>query len=485
MGIWSRKSIEDVEHSGELRRHLGLTNLTLMGVGGTIGAGIFVLTGTAAANYAGPAVALSFVIAGLGCLFAALCYAELASMIPVSGSAYTYAYVTMGELVAWIIGWCLVLELLFAASTVAVGWSGYFSAYLNELGLFLPGALSQPPLTFVRGGGIELSGSFLNLPAAAVLIALTCILHFGIRGTAIANALMVAVKLIVILLVIGCGAAYVQPGNWTPFIPPNTGEAGEFGWSGIVRAAGVVFFAYIGFDMVSASSNEANNPKRDIPLALMLSLLVCTILYISMCMVMTGLVSYTQLNVPHPVFVAISQAPELAWLRPVINLGAVIGLASAMLFILYGQARVFYAMAKDRLIPDVFGKVSPLRRIPVFGTWFVGITAALMAGVLPIQLLGELVSIGTLSAFAMVCVGVLALRRIDPDRVRGFRVPFIAFVAPAGVATCVYMMVSLPGATWVRFAVWLAIGLAIYFFYGRHRSKLAAQTASAPGAAAN
>jgi APA family basic amino acid/polyamine antiporter len=264
-------------------------------------------------------------------------------------------------------------------------------------------------------------------------------------------------------------------------------EFGEFGWSGVVRAAGIVFFAFVGFDMVSASSNEAINPKRDIPLALMLSLLICTILYISMCMVMTGLVSYTQLNVPHPVFVAISQAPQLAWLRPLINLGAIIGLASAMLFILYGQARVFYAMAKDRLVPDAFGKVSPIRRIPLFGTWFVGVLAALMAGMLPIQLLGELVSIGTLSAFAMVCVGVLALRKLDPDRIRGFRVPFIAFVAPAGVATCVYMMVSLPGATWIRFIVWLALGFAIYFFYGRHRSKFAkvAGTSAAPTATAN
>jgi len=394
-------------------------------------------------------------------------------MIPVSGSAYTYSYVTMGELVAWIIGWNLVLELLFAASTVAVGWSGYFSAYLNELGLILPRELTEPPLALAKDGAIELSGTFVNLPAVAVLLALTGVLHFGIRGTAIANALMTLVKLIVVLLVIGCGAAYVRPENWTPFIPPNIGEFGEFGWSGIARAAGVVFFAYVGFDMVSASSNEANNPKRDIPLALMLSLLVCTILYVSMSLVMTGLVKYTELNVPHPVFVAISQAPELAWLRPLINLGAIIGLAGAMLFILYGQTRVFYGMARDRLIPDAFGKVSPLRRVPVFGTWFVGFAAALMAGVLPIQLLGELVSIGTLSAFAMVCVGVLALRKLDPNRTRGFRVPFIAFVAPAGIATCGYMMASLPGATWIRFVVWLALGLAIYFFYGRHRSKFA------------
>lgn len=473
MGLWSRKSIDDTTGGDEFRRHLGVGNLTLLGIGGTIGAGIFVLTGTAAAMYAGPAVVLSFVISGLGCLFAALCYAELASMIPVSGNAYTYTYVTMGEFIAWIIGWNLVLEFLFAAATVGVGWSGYFTAFMGELGFAIPSQLSEPTLRFDAVNGVVRSGAIVNLPAMAIILGLTTILHFGIRGSAFANNLMVIVKVTVVLLVIGFGAAFVHVSNWQPFIPPNSGEFGVFGWSGIVRAAGVVFFAYLGFDLVAASSNEAKNPTRDIPRAILGSMAVCTILYIAMCLVMTGLVKYTELNVPHPAFVAIARVPELLWLKPLVNIGAIVGLASAILILLYGQTRAFYAMAMDRLLPDIFARVSPVRRVPVFGTWFVGIIAALVAGVLPIQLLGELVSIGALLAFTIVCVGVLILRRREPNRARGFRTPFIGFVGPAGIAICLYMMVSLPEDTWIRFVVWSALGLAIYFLYSRHRSRLA------------
>lgn len=473
MGIWSRKPIDEVEGSApeELERHLGLGALIMMGVGGTIGAGIFVLTGTAAANYAGPAVALSFVIAGFGCLFAALCYAELASMIPVSGSAYTYAYSTMGELVAWIIGWNLILEYLFSAATVAVGWSGYFSAFLNDLGVHLPAAFSNAPIAFQPGGKIGLTGALVNAPAVVMTLGLTALLHFGIRGSAIVNGVMVLIKIGVVLLVIACGAAFVVPENWTPFVPANTGAVGAFGWSGVVRAAGVVFFAYIGFDMVSSSANEARNPRRDIPLALMTSLGICTALYIGMCLVMTGLAPYQDLNVPHPVFVAIAKAPALMWLKPVVSVGAIVGLASAALVTLYGQTRIFYAMGRDRLLPSRFAEVDPRHKTPGFGTWFVGICASVIAGVLPIAMLGELASIGTLLAFAIVCVGVLVLRRTEPDRPRGFRAPILPLVATAGVLTCGYMMLSLPLDTWIRFVVWLTLGMIVYYAYSRKRSR--------------
>ncbi|OYY70047.1 amino acid permease [Sphingomonas sp. 28-63-12] len=477
MGLWSKKTLADIGGTlaeSRLHRHLGFWDLTLMGVGGTIGAGIFVLTGTAAANYAGPAVTLSFLIAAIACLCTALCYAELASMIPVAGSAYTYTYVTLGEIAAWTIGWTLVLEYLFSASTVAVGWSAYLVSLLGDFGVHLPALLVQPPLNGDGQGGWRWSGAIVNLPAMLSILALTGVLHRGVKSSAIVNALVVTIKLVVILLVIGFGAMHINTANWHPFVPANTGDFGSFGWSGVVRAAGVVFFAYIGFDMVSTSAQEARNPGRDIPRGILAALAICTILYVAMCLVLTGIAPYQTLGVASPVYAAIAQVgPSLAWLRPVIGIGAVLGLASAILMTLYGQVRIFYIMAHDGLLPARFARVDEHTGTPVFSTWFVGIGAALVAGVLPIEMLGELVSIGTLLAFVIVCGGVVVLRRLSPALPRSFRAPWLYPVAAVGIGICLYMMVSLPGATWIRLVVWMAIGGVIYAGYGRRHSRLA------------
>jgi basic amino acid/polyamine antiporter, APA family len=466
MNLWARKSVAELSAAGdstEFRRHLGLGSLVLLGVGAVVGAGIFVITGTAAANYAGPAVALSFLIAGVGCLCAALCYAELSSMIPVAGSAYTYSYATLGEFVAWIVGWNLLLEYLLGAATIAVGWSGYLAAALAQVGLALPPALAGGPL----------AGGVLNLPACLVLLGLSFVLHRGIRASARFNAATVTVKIAVVLLVIGFGAFYVQAANWQPFLPANTGVAGEFGWSGVMRAAGVVFFAYIGFDMLSSSAQEAINPRRNVPLSLLITLAICTALYMGMSLVVTGLAPYTMLDVPHPVFVAVEHAGAgLAWLKPLISISVIFGLCSGMLVCLYGQARILYAMGRDGLLPRRFAAVNARYGTPGFGTWSVGISAAVLAALLPIQILGELLAIGTLLAFNVVCAGVLVLRRLQPDLSRAFRVPLVWPVGLAGIAICTYMMISLPGTTWLRFAGWLAAGLALYFLYGSRHSLL-------------
>jgi APA family basic amino acid/polyamine antiporter len=480
MSIWSRKPIEvllaDAERTPQdapcLKRTLGTWNLTSIGIGSTIGAGIFVLTGTAAADYAGPAVAISFVLAAIACLCAALCYAELASMIPVSGSAYTYAYATMGELVAWLIGWCLVLEYLISVSTIAVGWSGYFTAFLSEYGVHIPAALSNAPLTKGADGNWILHAG-INIPAVAIVLGLTAALSTGIRESAFVNNVMVIVKLVVILLVIGFGAAYVNTDNWTPFVPENTGTSGQFGWSGVLRAAGLVFFAYIGFDTVSTSAQEAKDPRRTVPLGLIFTLVICTVLYISMSLVMTGIAPYNTLSVPHPMFVAVDTVgPSLAWLKPVVNIGAMVGLASAILVTLYGQVRIFYSMSRDGILWPLFSKLHPKFCVPLSGTWVCGILAATIAGVFPIDILGELVSIGTLLAFAMVCAGVIVLRKRNPDMKRVFRVPLGIPVASFGVITCVALMLTLPWDTWLRLIVWMAIGFAIYFGYGYKNSHL-------------
>jgi basic amino acid/polyamine antiporter, APA family len=460
------------DDGGTLRRSLGVWNLTSMGIGCTIGAGIFVLTGTAA-SYAGPAVAISFVAAALACLCSALCYAELASMIPVSGSAYTYAYATMGELVGWIVGWNLILEYLISASTVAVGWSAYVSALLEDTGIRIPAVLAE---SFLAQSTPAAHRGLLNLPAAAIMLASTAVLARGVRESALINNLMVAAKLLIIVLVIACGAAYIDSSNWHPFLPPNQGTLGQFGWSGVFRAAGVVFFAYLGFDVVSTSSQEARDPTRTIPLGLLIALAVCTLAYVGMSLVMTGLAPYTSLNVPNPVAVAVDHAgPELRWLKPLVTAGAMIGLASTILVTLYGQIRIFFSMARDGLIPRAFGRLHP-HRVPTFGTWYCGMGGAIVAAVLPIEILGELVSIGTLLAFAIVCAGVLVLRRTEPNRSRIFRVPCVEWVAGTGIALCLLLMISLPGDTWIRLAVWLGAGLVIYFCYGTRHSKLLAST---------
>ncbi|MCU0648117.1 MAG: amino acid permease [Gemmatimonadaceae bacterium] len=521
MSIWSKKSISALladsgDGAGGLKRSLGALNLTMLGIGAIIGAGIFVLTGNGAANYAGPAISLSFVIAGLGCLFAGLCYAEFASMIPIAGSAYTYSYATMGEGVAWFIGWNLVLEYLFAAATVSVGWSGYFSAFLSELGLHVPAAFASAPLGIANGhqivraftcvdpasgmtiidpatrvaqlfadrgaciaAGHQAVDGIINLPAVLLITGLTLLLVRGVQESATFNNIMVAVKTTIVLLVIGFGFFYVNRANWQPFIPENTGEWGKFGWSGVLRGASVVFFAYIGFDAVSTAAQEAKNPQRDLPIGMLASLLICTLLYILMSLVMTGLAPYGALNVPHPVSVAISAAPALKWLEYLVNIGAIAGLSSVVLVMLMGQPRIFFTMSRDGLLPPLFGRVHPRYQTPAASTVVVGVVAAFIAAFFPVQLLSDLVSGGTLAAFATVCIGVLVLRRRSPELHRPFRTPLVPLVPVLGAAFTLGLMYTLPALTWSLLAAWTAIGMSIYFGYGKRNSVIGRADASA------
>jgi APA family basic amino acid/polyamine antiporter len=446
-----------------------------MGVGGTVGAGIFVLTGTIAANYSGPAVGLSFLIAGAACVCVSLCYAELASTLPIAGSAYTYSYASMGELVAWIVGWNLVLEYTFAAAAVAIGWSGYFAALLHEFAIVLPAAFTTAPLALRADGSWGSSGGWMNMPAALIVLAVAALLTRDVRSSAKFNAAVVALKVGVILVVVILGARYVDIDNWRPFVPGNSGTAGEFGWTGVVRGAGVAFFAYIGFDMVSASAQEVRNPTRNIPLGLFVTLGICAALYVSMALVITGLVSYRELDVAHPVSVALANTGSgLAWLGPLVSASLVLCLSAGIFLAVYGQTRICYAMSKDGLVPRVFSRLSACRRVPVPGTWIVGGTTALIAAVVPLQVLGELVSIGTLLAFGIVCIGVLLLRRTDPEMPRAFRVPCAPLVSLTGAAICLYLMASLPATTWLRLFAWLIAGALVYVFYGRRHSVVAA-----------
>lgn len=461
--------VKQEEH--ELVRALGPWQLIALGIGAIIGTGIFVITGHAAASYAGPGVVISFVIAGVGCLFAGLCYAEYASMIPVAGSAYTYTYATMGKFLAWIIGWNLVLEYLAAASTVAVGWSGYFNALLGEFGLHVPDAYSTAPIA-ISGGHIVATGSVANFLALGIIALISTVLIVGVKLSAQFNAAMVALKLTIVVLVIAFGLPLIKAVNLHPFIPPNTGAWGTLGWSGVLRATGVIFFAYIGFDAVSVAAQEAKNPQRDMPIGILGSLIICTVLYILMSLTMTGLVSYTKLNVPHPVFIAIQAAgPSLAWLGFAVDVGAVVGLASVILVLLLGQSRIFYAMAKDGLVPPFFCAVHPRFRTPYIGTIVTGIFAAALGALVPLDILGELVSIGTLAAFVIVCAGIMVLRVTRARAKRPFRTPLVWVVAPLGIVMCGAMMVWLPLDTWIRLAVWTAIGLVIYLVYSVRHAK--------------
>jgi APA family basic amino acid/polyamine antiporter len=453
-------------HGPDLHRTLGPGALVALGIGGIIGAGIFSLTGIAAATNAGPAVVLSFIIAAIGCAFAGLCYSELASMIPIAGSAYTYAYASLGELAAWVIGWELTLEYAVAASAVSVSWSSYMTKMLASFGVVLPHVLCASPFDPVPG--------MVNLPAIFIIVGISLILIRGIAESAAVNTAIVIVKLIVVASVIVFGAFYVQPANWHPFIPPNTGEFGHFGWSGIMRGAGTVFFAYIGFDAVSTAAQETKNPARDMPIGILGSLAICTVLYIGFCLVLTGLLPYTQLNTASPVNDAIAVTP-FRWLHAMVNLGAIAGLTSVILVMLLGQSRVFYSMARDGLLPSVFCTVHPKRRTPWLSHLIFMLLSSALSGFLPISQLGHLTSIGTLAAFIIVCAGVMILRKTDPDHPRVFKAPWVPFVPLAGIFVCGAMMVSLPGMTWLLMLVWLVAGLAIYFCWGRFHSKLAAR----------
>lgn len=476
--LFRKKDIESVlrESSlekGGLRRTLTARHLVGLGIGAIIGTGIFVLTGTASANYAGPALTISFIISALGCAMAGLCYAEFSAMIPVAGSAYSYSYSTLGEFIAWFIGWDLILEYLFCAGTVAVGWSGYMISFLADFGINIPPSLSQAPFDHTPLGGWVQTGSIINFPAVFIVAIMAVLLIRGISQSATFNTAIVVVKVTVILLFIAFGISYVDTSNWVPYIPQNTGDFGHFGWSGILRGAGVIFFAYIGFDAVSTAAQEAKNPQKDMPRGILISLLLCTVLYIAVTAVLTGIVNYTELNVPAPIALAIDRAgSSLVWLRPLIKIGAIAGLSSVVLVMMLGQSRIFYTISKDGLLPKFFSKVHDKHKTPHNATVVTGVACGLIAGLLPINVLGELVSIGTLMAFVIVCASIIVLRKTQPNVKRPFKTPLVPLVPILGILICLAQMIALPLDTWLRLIVWMVIGFIIYFAYGIKHSKL-------------
>jgi APA family basic amino acid/polyamine antiporter len=490
MNLWATKSVAslraeaDAQGERSLKRTLGAFNLITLGIGAIIGAGIFVLTGQAAALHAGPAVPISMALVGVACAFAGLCYAEMASAVPVAGSAYTYSYATMGELIAWIIGWDLVLEYAAGAATVGVGWSGHLVSLLNLFGIHLPANLTNSPTVWCTAGqvqsavagcvhtGLNLTGALINLPAVFIVALMSTILVIGIKESARVNNVIVVLKVTIVLVIIFIGLQHLNPSNWKPFIPPNTGEWGTFGWSGILRGAGLVFFAYIGFDAVSTAAQEAKRPQRDMPIGILGSLAICTLLYVAVSAVLTGIVPYNELNQAAPVAYAMEKIGAPYWVRVSIDVGAVLGLGSVILVMLLGQSRVFYSMSRDGLLGRWAGQVHPKFRTPYLSTIFTGIAVGIATGMLPLQLLGQLVNIGTLLAFVLVCAGVLILRKTRPDLERPFRTPLVPLVPILGILCCVGLMLTLPGDTWLRLLVWLVIGFVIYFGYSRHHSVL-------------
>jgi len=496
MNLWATKSITalraEADEVGEksLKRALGPLNLITLGIGAIIGAGIFVLTGQAAALYAGPAVPISMILVGIACAFAGLCYAEMASAVPVAGSAYTYSYATMGELVAWIIGWDLVLEYAAGAATVGVGWSGHFVSLLNDFGVALPPALTNSPTQWCTAAnvhdlvagcmhsGLNLTGAIMNAPAVFIVVVMSTVLVIGIKESATVNNFIVILKVSIVLVIFFVGLAHFHPANLKPFIAPNTGEWGTYGVSGVLRGAGLVFFAYIGFDAVSTAAQEARNPQRDMPIGILGSLAICTLLYVLVSAVLVGMVPFKDLNVAAPMALAMQRIGAPEFLRVLVDVGAVLGLGSVILVMLLGQSRVFYSMSRDGLLGKWAASVHPRFRTPYLSTIFTGVAVAIATGMLPLQLLGQLVNIGTLLAFVLVSIGVLVLRKTRPDLHRPFKTPWVPFVPIMGVVCCFGLMLTLPEDTWIRLVVWLLIGFTIYFGYSRRHSILQKELAA-------
>ncbi|MDI1287674.1 MAG: amino acid permease [Reyranella sp.] len=471
--LLARKSVSDIVGTADPRvpKVLGAVSIVAMGIGAIIGAGIFVLTGTVAALNAGPAIVISFVLAAIACGFVGLCYAELSALLPVSGSTYTYTYATLGELAAWVIGWDLILEYAMGSAAVAVGWSGYFNNLLGMAGLSLPArfaAATGQAVVLADGTGVT---AIANLPAAAIVLLITVLLVGGTKESVRLNNIMVALKLTVIVAFIGLGAFYVQSTNWQPFIPENTGTFGSFGASGIMRGASIVFFTYIGFDAVSNCAQEAKRPQRDMPIGILGALGIATVLYIAVAAVLTGLVPYPQLNVPDPVAKGV-RVIGYEWFSLFIELGALVGITTCILVLLYGQSRILATMANDGLMPPVVGRLHPRLGTPWISQITLGVVVATAAAVAPMDALDELVGVGTLFAFILVCTAVIYLRAIDPEVHRPFRVPYVPWVPLLGILSCLSLMSGLSPASWLRLVGWLAIGLVIYFTYSRHHSRL-------------
>ena len=479
--LWKKKSLdrlrsEAAESEHGLRRTLGPVALMSLGIGAIVGAGIFVLSGVAA-QHTGPALVLSVILSGVGCAFAGLCYAEFAAMIPVAGSAYTYSYATVGEFLAWIIGWDLILEYAVGATTVSIGWSGYLVSFLQRtLHIPFPAELSKSPWESMQLADGTMIHPLFNVPAAFIVILITTLLIIGIRESANFNNFIVMVKIGVVLLFIIVGALYVHRAYWHPFLPPNQGVFGEFGFSGVLRGAGIIFFAYIGFDAVSTAAQEARNPERDMPIGILGSLAICTVLYIIVVMVMTGLEPYQHLNVADPLAIAIDATPAHAWLSPIVKIGALLGTTAVILVMMLGQTRVFYSMAHDGLLPKAFGHIHARFRTPYISTALTGACVAIAGGLLPLRIVGELVSIGTLLAFIIVSASVMVMRKRQPDVRRPFRTPLVWLVGPLAIIVCGGQMLGLPRDTWIRLFVWMVIGFVIYFGYSRRHSLLQVET---------
>ncbi len=461
MSLFRTKSIEELIRTANegrtLKKTLRTWDLTMLGIGAIIGTGIFVLTGEAALT-AGPALVISFLLSGVACAFAALCYAEFASLVPVSGSVYTYSYATLGEFIAWLIGWDMILEYALATSAVSAGWSGYAQSLLKGFGVEIPTAFQAAP------GAISGVTTYFNLPAFLIVIAVTTLLSVGIKESTRVNNIMVVIKVAVVLLFIAVGVSYVRPVNWQPFMP--------FGWKGVVEAAALVFFAYIGFDAVASAAEEARDPRRDLPRGIIYSLLVCTLLYVVVSSVMTGIVEYPQFEgVAHPVSLALQVAGQ-DWVAGFIDLGAILGMTTVLIVMTYGQTRIFFAMSRDGLLPKMFSSVHPKFQTPVRSTWLVGIISSLVGGFIPLGQLAELANIGTLSAFTLVSVAVLVLRKTQPDLPRVFSVPGVPYVPLLSILFCLTLMTQLAAMTWYAFLIWIGIGLLVYFLYSRHHSVL-------------